>query len=103
METTTKVALDKFINLIQDMKDVYMTKNFPALQRPVITADDGRRYAKIIVSDSSSRSVYCFVDLTNGDVLKAATWKAPAKHSRGNIFANDPTAGVNVYGANYIK
>ena len=103
METTTKVALDKFINLIQDMKDVYMTKNFPALQRPVITADVGRRYAKLLVSDASSRSVYCFVDLTNGDVLKAATWKAPAKHARGNIFANDPTAGVNVYGANYIK
>ncbi len=29
-----------------------------------------------------SRSVYCFVDLENGDVLKSASWKAPAKYNR---------------------
>jgi hypothetical protein len=26
-----------------------------------------------------------FIDLTNGDILKADGWKAPAKHARGNI------------------
>jgi len=24
--------------------------------------------------------------LENGDVLKSASWRAPAKHARGNIF-----------------
>jgi hypothetical protein len=31
-------------------------------------------------------SAHCFVDIATGDVLKAASWKAPAKHARGNIF-----------------
>jgi hypothetical protein len=47
--------------------------------------------------------VYCFVDLTNGDILKAATWKAPAKHARGNILAVDPMSAVGIGGANYLR
>jgi len=33
--------------------------------------------------------------------LKAATWKAPAKHARGNII--DGTAQYSEYGPSYIK
>jgi len=63
----------------------------------------GRLYARVYLEQrSGSRSVYCFVDRSNGDVLKAASWKTPAKHVRGNIYAADPLAGVGVYGANYL-
>jgi hypothetical protein len=31
-------------------------------------------------------SAHCFVEIATGDVLKAAGWKAPAKHARGNIY-----------------
>lgn len=35
-------------------------------------------------------SAFGFVDKTNGNVLKAAGWKAPAKNfARGNIFKED--------------
>lgn len=39
--------------------------------------------------------------IKKGDLLKAATWKAPAKHARGNII--DGTAQYSEYGPSYIK
>jgi hypothetical protein len=62
----------------------------------------GRRYAKVVVTDEGNRSVYCFVDTTTGDILKAANWKAPAKGVRGSIYAEDHGASaVTAYGAVY--
>jgi hypothetical protein len=50
------------------------------------------------------RSVYCFVDKTNGNILKSASWKAPAKHARGNIFSeNNGLENMGPYGAAYLK
>jgi hypothetical protein len=47
--------------------------------------------------------VHSFVDKSNGDVLKAASWKAPAKHARGNIYAADfGKSAISAYGANYL-
>jgi hypothetical protein len=61
---------------------------------------EGRRYIRVM-KDSSA---YCFVDKTNGDVLKAASWKAPAKHARGNIFDdNNGLKQMGPYGAAYLR
>ena len=71
-----------------------------------VTTKAGRRYAKLVRSNQSGsdRSVHCFVDLTNGDVLKAASWKAPAKHARGNIHdANNGLGGVTHHGGAYLR
>lgn len=62
--------------------------------------DWGRKYAKVV---RGGGGVYCFVDRKTGDVLKAASWKAPAKHARGSIYAADPLAGVGPYGAAYLR
>lgn len=35
---------------------------------------------------SNLHGAHCFVDFSTGDILKAASWQAPAKHARGNIF-----------------
>lgn len=46
----------------------------------------GKKYVRVIRNDGSSRSVHSFVEISNGDVWKAASWKTPAKnHPRGNI------------------
>lgn len=50
---------------------------------PVPTFTIGNRYIRI----ASDRSVHSFIDRTNGDVLKPAGFRAPAKHARGNLFA----------------
>lgn len=64
----------------------------------------GKKYARIITQGRGSRSVYCFVDLQNGDILKSASWKAPAKGARGNIFADDEgMSRMSAYGAEYNR
>jgi hypothetical protein len=71
---------------------------------PKVEITFGKKYAKVIKVDNS-RCVHCFIDLSNGDILKAATFNAPAKQARGNIFDNNCGVGtaVNVYGARYLK
>jgi hypothetical protein len=47
-------------------------------------------------------SVYCFVDLTNGDILKGS-WKAPvAKGVRGNLNDKDILSKVTPHGTAYL-
>ena len=38
--------------------------------------------------------------IKKGDLLKAASWKSPAKHARGNIM--DGSARYSVYGPEYL-
>lgn len=70
----------------------------------------GGRYARVVQtlgigSNHPSRCAYCFIDLTNGDILKTGSWKAPAKNGvRGNIFAPDfGLSRCDVYGVKYIR
>lgn len=75
----------------------------------------GKRYIRIVKGTAIagtgtqlahkdlSWSAYCFIDKTNGNVLKAAGWKAPAKHARGNIFdSSNGVDAVTAYGARYL-
>ena len=56
----------------------------------VITVDVNPKYLRIIRTDGTSRSVHCFIDRQTGDILKAASWKAPApRGKRGSIFTPD--------------
>lgn len=50
------------------------------------TVEYGNKYAKISRISYGSKSVHCFVEIANGNILKAATWKAPQKNGvRGNL------------------
>lgn len=47
----------------------------------------GRKNVRIVMDDyGTGRSVHAFVNLENGDLLKAAGWKTPAKGARGNLL-----------------
>lgn len=81
---------------------VHEPKRFTLDGRNLITVNHGRVYDKI-VSHGSGQSVHCFVRKDNGDVLKSASWAAPAKHARGSIFGDTSGYGVGSYGANYIR
>lgn len=61
----------------------------------------GKVYARVITETGGQASVFCFVRLADGAILKAAGYKAPAKGVRGNI-ANG-AADVGVYGAAYLR
>ena len=48
--------------------------------------EEGGKYHKIIMEcENGARSAHAFVDKKSGDVYKAASWKAPAKHVRFNL------------------
>ena len=68
--------------------------------RDSFTFNTGKRYMKVVCGGS----VHCFVDRQNGDVLKAASWNAPAKHARGNIFDEKNGLGwMGEYGPAYLR
>ena len=53
--------------------------------------ESGRKYHKIVMEVPNnnrppSRSVHAFVDKKTGEVYKAASFKAPAKHVRFNLL-----------------
>ncbi len=45
----------------------------------------GKKYARVVTEDHGQRSAAAFINLENGDILKTATWAAPAKKARGNV------------------
>jgi hypothetical protein len=54
--------------------------------------------------EKHSGSVYAFIDATNGDVLKAASYKTPAKQSRGNIFdEHNGLKAMGPHGTAYLR
>lgn len=54
----------------------------------VLSVTEGNRFLKIIITSGTNVSVFAFVDKNNGDVLKPASFKAPARHARGNVKRN---------------
>ena len=60
---------------------------------PVLGVNFGRKYAKITADNGGS--AWGFVNMETGDLLKAASWSAPARHARGNIETAQ-------YGRNYV-
>jgi hypothetical protein len=81
-------------------------EQFTNLSPNVISVTEGQRYLRIVSTDShgTARSCWGFIDKNNGDVLKAASWKAPAKHSRGNIFTPEfAIANCGPNGPNYLR
>jgi len=103
--TSFDAALANFVSLAQALIKASHERRGFTFPYDVLSVMPGKRYIRIVSNrqPSGGRSVYCFVDRTNGDVLKAASWKAPAKHARGNIYASDPVAGCTEYGGAYLR
>lgn len=99
-------ALANFIALCQEKINAHYTEHLTNLTPPILTASTrGKKYVRIVKTETftSGRSVYCFIAKSDGAILKAASWKAPAKHARGCIYNSDPTFGTTVYGASYLR
>lgn len=91
----------------------YMAATYPTLPVEEIVPNWGTRYIRVEkrskeIDSRTGRPTHCsawaFIDRSTGDVLKPATYKAPAKHARGNIF--DPQNGMGSmgpYGPAYLR
>lgn len=103
-------AVDMLVKGVQKKINDYYKKQLPNSNPDILKIQKGKRYIKIIrtIPGSKGGSVFTFIDAkegpTFGDILKPASWKAPAKHARGNVF--DGSWGVNsvgVYGPAYLR
>jgi hypothetical protein len=99
------VALAHWLAGAQAKIDAHFAQHFTLVAPPKLSLEPGQRYVKVVsTGDRGQRSVFAFIDSTNGDVLKAESWRKPAKHARGNLF--DPTGGlgrVGVWGPEYLR
>ena len=80
------IAIKDFISKAQEVVDEHY-RNYQ--WDNILTIKKGRRYEKIVSTDTLERPstrVWAFIDKTNGDVLMSASWRAPAKHARGNLM-----------------
>lgn len=107
METTIKqftkeefqARLAEYVKVVEKI----VWKNYESVDRkPKIEVEVGRRYAKVSVNGNG---VHTFIDTTNGNILKAATYAAPQKNGvRGNIFSADLGESViDWHGTKYLR
>ena len=99
-------ALNAFMTGAQQIVNDDFKQNFPNLTPSLLIAKPGKKYVKVICKAQSgmSTSVWAFINKENGDILKPATWRAPAKHARGNVYDQyNGTRSVSPYGPAYLK
>jgi hypothetical protein len=115
MRQTEQKALDylksnpivaEFIEKLNETRKEYYEKAGMPNQYKEVIVEVGNKFIRIWHGTSCwgfiSRvdDVLKGAPIKKGDLLKAATWKAPAKHARGNII--DGTARYGVYGPEYL-
>ena len=87
-------AMDRLVENIHLAYERWNIKTeYPnTLPKVNITIKPGRKFIKIIRQNSvwgfvaKAHGTHMGVPMRAGDVLKAAGWASPAKHTRGNIF-----------------
>jgi len=107
-------AAEMLVKGVQKKINDYFKMEYKNLDPDVLEIKKGKRYIKIIRKNVHSKkimsggSVFLFLDAkkgdTYGDILKPASWRAPAKHARGNVFDGKWGVGsVGVYGPAYLR
>lgn len=97
-ELLFEAALDRWLEGAQAIVNASRT-----FVKGPLSLKRGKRYVRVIKT-TSYREVYAFIDTANGDVLKPASWRTPAKHARGNIFDSNGSLGsLNGHGPAYLR
>jgi len=103
-------VLEQFLTDVNKAHEIHWKNmNFTHNVAPQIRVENvGPKYARLGVFELSEKknwcvkSVYCFLDITNGNILKGS-WKAPVKNGvRGNLNDVDVLDKVTVYGVAYL-
>ena len=111
-KTMTKNGLsfdDAMTNLLFKIQEDYSNWRGNSMDKVLnLSTKKGRKFIKII----NDNSVWGFVSLVDGehkgapikvgDIMKAATWRAAAKHSRGSIFDAEMHKSFSWTGPNYL-
>ncbi len=93
MHTVTEQQIQQVLDYANKViQDDWKASGYTHEAPPTVTAEKGRRYVRLIRTNDAGKGAsacYGFLDLTNGDLLKPASWKAPERNfARGNVHAN---------------
>jgi hypothetical protein len=97
-------AMDTLLVKIQENYDKW-SRNDKKLD---LSLKVGRKFIKVVEGSrvwgfiAKVDGVHKGVPMLKGDILKAATWSAPAKHSRGSIFDKEMHKSFSWTGPNYL-
>jgi hypothetical protein len=100
-----RTHLVRFVAEAQKLIDTHLARNEFNWQEPLTIDERGQKYIRIVNNAHGGRSVFCFVDTRNGNVLKAKSWKAPElKNPRSSIYDKDfGISGITAYGTKYLS
>jgi hypothetical protein len=102
-----EIALEAFRAAAEEIVREHFARNDYTFAVPnVEIASRGKRFAKLVSTESDPQTgekrgqtmVHSFVEIATGDIYKPASFKAPAKHARGNITDNAGRASMSPQG-----
>lgn len=99
----TKIKTDSLVKLLTEK---YGDGQGCAANETVFLIEEGTKFYKIVRQyvNGSGRSVYAFIDKETGNIFKAASWRAPAKHARGNVHnVDNGFTCCNQYSVAYLR
>jgi hypothetical protein len=103
MENNFAAALQAFLMNSQEKINEDMKKCPNITFVETLATMTGKKNVRIVRQGQVSRSAWAFVDISNGDILKAASWATPAKHARANIYKPETWVNVSSYGPCYLR
>lgn len=88
-----KENLDKFLAALTTLLNEYKKANgYTYFKEYLVKAKEGNKFIRVYKFEApnlgggvGNQSILCFIDKVTGDILKPATYKAPAKGIRGNV------------------
>ncbi len=110
-KTTTKngLSFDDAMNvLLEKIQEDYSKLGMTHRTSLDLELRPGRKFIKVVEGSrvwgfiAKVDGVHKGVPMLKGDILKAATWRAPAKHSRGSIFDKEMHKSFSWTGPNYL-
>ena len=101
-------AMDNLLVKIQENYDEWYSRTDYESKKMNLSLKEGRKFIKVVHDNSvwgfvaKVDGVHKGVPMLKGDILKAATWSQPAKHSRGSIFDSEMHKSFSWTGPNYL-
>jgi hypothetical protein len=92
----TATEIQAYADVVQTLQDE------DRYSKSTVSVQYGKKYARIVLENGSSKSVHSFVEIATGNILKSASWQTPAKGKRGSVH-DLAAGGFNQYGANYLR
>jgi hypothetical protein len=106
--TTNGLSFDDAMDsLLVKIQEDYDTKSYGNKDMNLSLAP-GRKFIKVVHNNSvwgfvaKVDGIHKGVVMFKGDIMKAAGWRAPAKHSRGSIFDAEMHKSFSWTGPNYL-